>query len=49
MGETGHLYSYDSSQNATFPASVTATTLSGTTFSGSGIATLAEVKNYLGI
>lgn len=49
MGETGHLYSYDSSQNATFPANVTATTLSGTTFSGSGVATVAEVKNYLGI
>lgn len=49
MGETGHLYSYDSSQNATFPANVTATTLSGTTFSGSGVATLAEVKSYLGI
>lgn len=49
MGETGHLYSYDYSQNATFPANVTATTLSGTTFSGSGVATLAEVKSYLGI
>ena len=49
MGETGHLYSYDSSQNATFPANVTATTFSGTTFSGSGVATLAEVKTYLGI
>lgn len=44
MGETGHLYSYDSSQNATFPASVTAPT-----FSGSGVATLAEVQTYLGI
>ena len=29
MGETGHLYSYDTSQNATFPAAVTATTLKG--------------------
>lgn len=44
MGETGHLYSYDSSQNATFPASVTAPT-----FSGGGVATLAETKTYLGI
>ena len=44
MGETGHLYSYDSSQNATFPASVTAPT-----FSGSGVATVSEVKTYLGI
>ncbi len=44
MGETGHLYSYDSSQNATFPASVTAPT-----FSGSGVATVSEVQTYLGI
>lgn len=29
MGKTGHLYSYDSSQNATFPAKVTATSFSG--------------------
>lgn len=49
MGETGHLYSYDYAQNATFPANVTASTFSGTTFSGSGIATLAEVQTYLGI
>ena len=27
MGETGHLYSYDTSQNATFPGTVSATTL----------------------
>lgn len=44
MGETGHLYSYDSSQNATFPANVSAPT-----FTGGGVATLAEVKTYLGI
>ena len=49
MAKTGHLYSYDASQNATFPANVTATTFSGTTFSGGGVATLAEVKTYLGI
>lgn len=49
MAKTGHLYSYDSSQNATFPANVTATTVNGTTFSGSGVATLAEVQSYLGI
>ena len=30
MGETGHLYSYDTSQNATFPANVTASTFIGT-------------------
>ena len=29
MGETGHLYSYDTNQNATFPAGVTATTFTG--------------------
>lgn len=49
MAKTGHLYSYDASQNATFPANVTATTFSGTTFSGGGVATLAEVQTYLGI
>lgn len=49
MGETGHLYSYDYAQNATFPAQVTATTLNGTTFSGSGVATVSEVETYLGI
>lgn len=49
MAKTGHIYTYDSSQNTTFPSNVTATTFNGTTFSGSGIATLAEVKSYLGI
>lgn len=44
MAKTGHIYTYDSSQNTTFPASVNAPT-----FSGSGVATLAEVKSYLGI
>lgn len=44
MAKTGHIYAYDSSQNATFPAAVTAPT-----FSGSGVATVAEVKSYLGI
>ena len=29
MAKTGHLYSYDANQNATFPAKVTATTLAG--------------------
>lgn len=29
MGETGHLYAFDASQNATFPAAVTATSFSG--------------------
>lgn len=49
MGETGHLYSYDASQNATFPANITATEFSGAAFSGNGIATVSEVKSYLGI
>ena len=44
MAKTGHIYTYDSSQNTTFPSSVIAPT-----FSGSGVATLAEVKSYLGI
>lgn len=30
MGKTGHLYSYDHEQNATFPANVTATKFNGT-------------------
>lgn len=29
MGNTGHLYSYDAFQNATFPANITATTFNG--------------------
>ena len=44
MAKTGHIYTYDSSQNATFHAAVSAPT-----FSGSGVATVAEVKSYLGI
>lgn len=49
MAKTGHIYTYDSSQNTTFPANVSATTFNGTTFSGSGIATLSEVKTHLRI
>lgn len=45
MGETGHLYSYDASQNATFPANVTATTFVGAL---SGNATTATTATKLG-
>lgn len=45
MGDTGHLYSYDYSQNATFPANVTATTFIG---SLSGNATTATTASKLG-
>ena len=45
MGETGHLYAYDSSQNATFPANVTATTFVGAL---SGNATTATTATKLG-
>ena len=46
MGETGHLYSYDSSQNATFPANVTATTFTGAL---SGNATTATNVAWSGV
>lgn len=46
MGETGHLYSYDSSQNATFPANVTATTFVGAL---SGNATSATNVAWSGV
>ena len=42
MGETGHLYSYDYQQNATFPAGVTATSFTGAL---SGNATSASKVN----
>ena len=44
MAKTGHLYSYDASQNATFPAGVTATTFTG---SLSGNATTATTATKL--
>lgn len=46
MAKTGHLYSYDSSQNATFPASLTATTFVGNL---SGNATTATNVAWSGI
>ena len=39
MAKTGHLYSYDSSQNATFPANVTANTFVGALSGNSATAT----------
>lgn len=41
MAKTGHLYSYDSSQNATFPAKVTAPTFSGALSGNASTATTA--------
>lgn len=41
MGETGHLYSYDTSQNATFPAKVTATSFAGSLTGNATTATKA--------
>lgn len=45
MAKTGHIYSYDSSQNTTFPANVTATTFVGAL---SGNATTATTATKLG-
>ena len=44
MGSTGHLYAYDASQNATFPAQVTATQFNGAL---NGTATNASKVNNL--
>lgn len=45
MAKTGHIYTYDSSQNTTFPANVTATTFVGVL---SGNATTATTATKLG-
>lgn len=45
MAKTGHIYTYDSSQNTTFPANVTATTFVGAL---SGNATTATTASKLG-
>ena len=45
MAKTGHIYTYDSSQNTTFPANVTATTFIG---SLSGNATTSTTATKLG-
>ena len=45
MAKTGHIYTYDSSQNTTFPANVTATTFVGAL---SGNATTATTSSKLG-
>lgn len=44
MAKDGHLYSYDADQNATFPATITATSFSGPL---TGNATSATKANYL--
>ena len=49
MGETGHLYSYDSSQNATFPANVTATTFVGALSGNATTATTATNVSWSGV
>ena len=46
MSKTGHLYSYDASQNATFPANITATTFIGAL---SGNATTATNVAWSGV
>lgn len=47
MGYTGHLYSYDASQNATFPAQVTATQFNGALSGNATSATSATTSQYL--
>lgn len=42
LGTTGHLYSYDANQNATFPAKVTATTFAGSLTGKAQSATRAD-------
>lgn len=42
MAKTGHIYSYDSSQNTTFPAKVTATTFVGALSGNASTATTAS-------
>ena len=49
MGETGHLYSYDASQNATFPANVTATTFVGALSGNATTATTATNVAWSGV
>lgn len=49
MGETGHLYSYDSSQNATFPANVTATTFVGALSGNATTSTTATNVAWSGV
>ena len=49
MGETGHLYSYDYNQNATFPANVTATTFIGALSGNATTATTATNVAWSGV
>lgn len=49
MAKTGHIYSYDSSQNATFPANVTATTFVGALSGNATTATTATNVAWGGV
>lgn len=49
MAKTGHIYSYDSSQNATFPANVTATTFVGALNGNATTATTATNVAWSGV
>lgn len=49
MAKTGHIYSYDSSQNTTFPAKVTATTFVGALSGNATTATTATNVAWSGV
>ena len=49
MAKTGHIYSYDSSQNTTFPANVTATTFVGALSGNATTATTATNVAWSGV
>lgn len=49
MAKTGHIYSYDSSQNATFPANITATTFIGALSGNATTATTATNVAWSGV
>lgn len=49
MAKTGHIYSYDSSQNTTFPANVTATTFVGALSGNATSATTASNVAWSGV
>ena len=49
MAKTGHIYTYDSSQNTTFPANVTATTFVGALSGNASTATTATNVAWSGV
>lgn len=49
MAKTGHIYTYDSSQNATFPANITATTFIGALSGNATTATTATNVAWSGV